>query len=343
MANADSGINSASRFFNYRWAYITLAGLLWFNLILMMSATDQVALFAPTYLVWNVLSGQIPDVAELSVQGVLGFDFGYGAPAGAAFVSILFVALFVACFIVPESGETKRLPAMRGMHLRAKITAAFMVGIAVVALMVGLLDALNIDMLGVFQTLGWMQARNLQGFIYVPDSFEPESGMISMISLGSLIAGIVSAGLASFGFMSLTKLGRDRYWQIERWTLFITLSGVVLILLSIPFIEQDNYIYRRHYVYLGGCYTSWIIGWILLTFAWTCRTILLMMMQVYEKASLESDEPNGFACGYDLRMLTSHQCPECGTVITEKRMKKIKRRTERSMAAAHAESRSTTR
>lgn len=142
--------------------------------------------------------------------------------------------------------------------------------------------------------------------------------------------------------MFLTNLGRDRYWQVERWTLVHTLGGIALILFSYIYTRNESYHYERHSFLLGGCYTSWVIGWITLTFAWTCRTALLMMMRTYEKASVNSDEPVCFACGYDLRMLVSDKCPECGTALRPELVKKLKIVAERS-AIAHAESRSTTR
>ena len=343
MADADSGTNPASRFFNYRWAYISLACLLWFNLLLVMTGEGEMALFAPTYLIWNVLTGDFTKIGELSAQGVFGFDFGYGDASGAAFLALLLMAGLIAAFITPESGQTKRLPAMRGLHLRAKLIASFIIGLASAAIIAGLLDAVNADMVKFFTNLGLMPVQNYHGFITIPDNFRPRSGIISLLSLSVLAAIVMFAGGASFIFMCLTKLGRDRYWQVERRTLFLTLISLAMIILSLPFLENDIYIYYYHDIFLGGCYTTWIVGWMILTFAWTCRTILLMMMQSYEQASLESDEPNCFACGYDLRMLTTPQCPECGTPVSPKRMEKIIRQTEESMAKTQAESRSTTR
>jgi predicted RNA-binding Zn-ribbon protein involved in translation (DUF1610 family) len=343
MAYPDSTINPAARFFNYRWAYITLFCVLWFNLFLMLVGDNQVALFAPAYLIWNVFSGQIPEIAELSVQSIFGFDFGFGTPIVPGFIVLLLLIGCVACLIVPEFGKVNRMPAMHGLHVRAKLIVSLIAGLSSTAFIAGVLDALNIDMVQVFLKLGMLKVQNHSGFIYAPDSFRPKSGIISLISLGSTALGVSAFGGITFVYMCLAKLGRDRYWQVERWTLLLTLFGIALVLLSLPFIEWDNSAYQRHYIFLGGCYCSWLIGWITLTFAWTCRSILLMMMQQYEKAALESDEPNCFACGYDLRMLTSNQCPECGTTITEKRFEKIKKRTEHATATTHAESRSTTR
>ncbi|MEO0475111.1 MAG: hypothetical protein AAF085_03945 [Planctomycetota bacterium] len=344
MANADSGINPASRFFNFRWMYLVLTAILWLNLFVLVFSTGESANLAPVNLIWIVFTDRYPEVAGLSIHSVLGFDFDYDETGGPGFLLLLFLCTMVAAFTIPEKGDTNNLPAQRGMHLRAKLVASGTIGIAAAALGAGALDAMRLDMVQILGNLGLMPSRTYWGGMVVPaDDFRPSYGIISLVCLLAISLSILIFGGLSFLSMCVTTLGRDRYWQAERWTLLLTLIGLALILQGAIFLRDDNWDYARHDVLLGGSYSSWIVGWMILTFAWTCRTVLLMMVQAYEKATVESDDPSCFACGYDLRMLTTAECPECGTAVSQERMEKIKKRTEGSMATAHAESRSTTR
>lgn len=329
MANADSGPRSPSRFFSYRWAYQFLAYFLWFNLGFVCFVCGELAGFAPAYLIWNLISGSYPGIEGLAMQGVLGFDFGYDGWNNTlptlATIALLIGA--IALFIAPQSNSAKYLPAMRGLHLRAKLSIAFVTGVTATALLAAMLDILHINLLPLFDQTGLMPTHGwTYSWRYKPTDYSPSSGIISLVSLGSLFISIIGAGTITFGVMSFATLGRDRYWQSERWTLLLTLCGIFLILVSGLFLRDDYFDYRNNEQFLGGCYTAWICGWLVLTYAWTCRTMLLMMMMKYEQAAVDADQPICFACGYDLRMLESDRCPECGTSVHPVVLKKMKAR-----------------
>lgn len=322
--------------------YQVLTGLLWLNLLIIIFSSTELGNLAPAYLIQNLITDQYSGLAGLSLHGVFGLDFYYNKTEFAALICIVFLCASIAGFIIPESGKTKYLPAVRSMHLRAKIACALMIGISAAAFAAGVLDALQIDLVPFFTELGWMPAAPGWYSSSTVNNYAPTRGIISLVSLASLTITVFVFGSAAFISMFFINIGRDRYWQVEKWTLILTLGGIALILPSYIFVRDDSYAYYGHTVLLGGCYTSWVIGWIVLTFAWTCRTLLLMMMRRYESAAVDSDEPTCFACGYDLRMLMSDRCPECGTAVHPEVVSKLRADAELN-AAVHAESRSTTR
>ncbi|MGB0769030.1 MAG: hypothetical protein ACPGYV_15135, partial [Phycisphaeraceae bacterium] len=259
--------------------------------------------------------------AGLGLDGVLNFDL-YRHNAEAAFVAVILIAAALCLFMIPQSGQTKTMPAMRGMHTRAKIVFSLTIGLLGASAVAGLIDALGVDVVPMLVELGVLPPPNNTFSRFYQPSFAPSDGILSVVSLISLSLLILPTAAVAFFLMSITTLGRDRYWQVERWTLLLTLAGLGLVVFSVVFVEEDAYSYYYHDHFLGGCYSAWFVGWAVLTFGWTCRTMLLMMMRQYEKAIADSDEPICFACGYDLRILTGETCPECGTPVSVKLLAK---------------------
>lgn len=351
MAHVNSGQPSPSRFFGFRWAYVLLATILWaFFLPLIWTQTDHQAYWNPTYLLLNLLSEVGLDVPWMRLHGVFGFslyDFSYRSMgisdywvdpmlAATLITTVLLVGSAVA-FIIPERGRAKNLPATRGIHLRGKLATVLVLGISLTALAAGFLDLVDIDLRPMFGDLGWLPPINTWRYGSNTLTYFPFEGVSKPVSWVSTLAGVFIFGAFTWLLITFVRPGRDRYWHAERWTLIFTLFGLALILFGILGM-RSGYFYLDIELFLGGCYTTFIIGVFTLTWAWTCRTALFMMMKRYEKAAVDSDEPACFACGYDLRMLASDKCPECGTAVHPEVLIKIQ-----EAITTHAESRSTTR
>jgi hypothetical protein len=343
MANADSGPRSASRFFSFRWAYLLLAAILWFFLISLLFFPNDGSydnwLQSTNLLIYAVTGDS--EFSEMRLHGVFGMmlpDYSWAdsfterffSPSniGSA-VAVFCLLILIAMYVIPEAGDTKNLPATRGIHLRCKIAGALMVGLGLTALAAGLLDLFELhdELIDTFDQYGMITISNFNSpWSYIDQVYMPGYGIAKPVSWGTTFAAVFIFGLFAWLIMTFVPLGRDRYWQAERWTLIFTLFGFVLTLLGLyGILFQDNW-YNGHAsmeVFLGGYYTTWVIGLFILTWAWSCRTAMFMMSRRYEKAAIETDEPTCFACGYDLRMLASDKCPECGVPVNPKLLAKI--------------------
>ena len=353
MSKTDSGIKSPSRFFGFRWAYVLLAAVLWaFLLPLIWIEADHDALWTPGFLLFNLIAETSLDASWLRLQGVFGlnlYDYSYGTwSSGGYWVDPMFAAAVLAtllligsilAFIIPERGQAKSLPATRGIHLRGKLATALVIGMALTAMTAGFFDLADIDLKPTFNELGWLTASSTGwGYGWQMLTYYPDAGIAKPVSWIGTCAGVFVFGLLVWLLTTFVRPGRDRYWHAERWTLIFTLFGLALCIAGLFGMRDDAWAYSELELFLGGCYTTFIIGLFTLTWAWTCRTAMFMMMRRYEKEAIDSDEPICFACGYDLRMLGSDKCPECGTQVHPEVLVKI-----RAQAETHAESRSTTR
>lgn len=357
MAEQPSGPRSPSRFFSFRWAYLFLTAVLWsFFLPLIWTEPDLEAFWTPTFLLLNLLGEAGLGASWMRLHGVYGFslhDWWYAVNPGDYLIEPMFGATAVCtvlligailAFVVPESGRSKNLPAVRGVHTRGKLAAGLVLGMAMTALVAGVIDVSGLDLRPQFEELGWMSTSSVfnHPWYYGANTltYLPAGGVARPISWVSTLLGVFMFGALAVALLTFVRPGRDRYWQAERWTLIFTLLGLVLTLFGMFGMRQESYYYSDLELYLGGCYTTFVIGFFTLTWAWTCRTGLFLMCMRYEKASRNADEPRCFACGYDLRMLVSDKCPECGTPVKPELMDKIRALQDGS---DQAESRSTTR
>jgi hypothetical protein len=362
MAIADSGPRSPSRFFGFRWAYVLLAAIFWFFLISLLFFPNDGTYdnwLQSTNLLIYALTGD-GEYSEMRLHGVFGmmlpaynwaelFTDRFFSPSNiASAVTVFCLLILIALYVIPESGDTKNLPATRGLHLRCKVVSALMVGLGMTALIAGLLDIFELqdELIDVFDEYGMISISNpTSPWSYIDQIYMPGYGIAKPVSWGTTLAGVFGFGLVVWLAMTFIPLGRDRYWQAERWTLIFTLLGLALATFGLcGMIFRDAW-YSRHAgmeIFLGGYYTTWVVGLVMLTWAWSCRTAMFMMAKRYENAAIETDEPSCFACGYDLRMLASDKCPECGTQVNAKLLAKIKER-QQQLSQTQAESRSTTR
>ena len=352
MPHAESGIRSPSRYFGFRWAYVLLTTVLWtFFLSLIWVETDYSTFWTPAFLLLNLIGGSGFDAVWLRLHGVFGLnlhDYSYTAwsPVGywidplfaSATISTILLVGSVLAFTIPERGQAKNLPATRGIHLRGKLATSLLLGMALTATAAGAIDLASIDLKPTFNEIGWLP--HVSGWYFGGPilTYFPDGAIAKPITWISVVCGVLVFGTFAWLLVTFVRPGRDRYWHAERWTLIFTLLGLCLTTLGLFGMKSDTWVYRELEVFLGGCYSTFIIGLFLLTWAWTCRTVLFMMMKRYEKAAVDSDEPACFACGYDLRMLTTDKCPECGTSVHPEVIHKL-----REASATQAESRSTTR
>ena len=360
MANADSGIRSPSRYFSFRWAYIFLSIFAWaFFLSLVLLPGDFEYWWSPDFMAWYTIFGPDADHLKMRLHGVLGLYFEgsfwerwEGLEDAlypihlAAFCSITMLIILIACYVVPKSGKTIGLLAIRGVHTRGKITASIVLGLMATAAFAGVIDIFQVNIDSFFiDTSIHSATSNVPAPPFGPLDIEyrPQSGIAHPISWISVLLIMLIVGFFALLTLSYALIGGDRYWQAERWTLVYSLLGLVMILTSIFGIQEDHWAYRSCDQYLGGCYSMFIVGWFAIVWAWTCRTIMFMMVRRYEEAALKGEETTCFACGYDLQMLTSNRCPECGIGIKTELLEKIRNRLAESTERAQAESRSTTR
>lgn len=176
MAKADSGIQSPSRFFSFRWMYVVLASVLWLNLLIIIFSTSEFGNLAPAYLIQNMITGRYSDLAGLGLHGVFGLDLYYNHEGSAAFAFVILLGVSIAALIVPESGNSRHLPALRGMHLRAKIVCALATGVAATAFIAGLLDVLEVDLVPFFTEMAWMPVKPSWHYSSTATDYEPSSG-----------------------------------------------------------------------------------------------------------------------------------------------------------------------
>lgn len=326
--------------------------MLWaFFLPLVYIEPDPHAFWNPPYLLFNLLAEADTGVYLMQLHGVFGlnlYDHSYrfsGTPSYwidpmlvAAVITTVLLTGSVSAFVIPERAQAKNLPATRGVHLRAKFASALVIGMSIMPLAAGFLDLANIDLKPTFADLGWLQSVNNFQFVGPSLTYFPLDDFAKPVTWILTLAGVLAFGSIAWLLISVVRPGRDRYWQAERWTLIFALFGLALAIIGYFGMRSSNSHYYYLEPFLGGCYTTFVIGVFTLTWAWTCRTALFMMMRRYEKAAVDTDEPACFACGYDLRMLASDKCPECGTAVHPEVLVKLREAT-----TIHAESRSTTR
>ncbi|MEM6505355.1 MAG: zinc ribbon domain-containing protein [Planctomycetota bacterium] len=359
MGNTSSGTKTPSRFFAFRWAYLLLAAVIWFTLISVLFLPYQGGRenwLRSVNLLVSTLSSE-DDVSSLQLHSVFGMDLNDQNWVGLDtdslispldIMSVIWLAviiLLVVGYTVPEAGQAKNLPATRGIHQRARIVAALVIGLGATALVAGVLNflGLNDELIDFFHNQGWV---SVSGFGWSGPDYAPSYGIAKPVSWTATYFGIFSFGLAAWLVFTFLPLGRDRYWQAERWTLIFSLVGLSLAISGLIGIawNQDEFLdYDWMEVYLGGAYATWVVGISILAWAWTSRTIMFMMIRKYEEAAVNTETPTCFACGYDLRMLTSDRCPECGSPINPKLLTKIRQQDQLDQMATQAESRSTTR
>lgn len=338
MVDATSGIKTPSRFFSFRWVYVLTTLLLWWYLLsFMFVEVDYVDIsYSPSYLLYNFLGEFGFEGPAGQLDGVFGFylyEDPYGWPYGgttrshllpkmstAGYLSSAVIAALAIAFVIPEAGKSKNLPATRGVHFRGKLATSFIVGLALTATLAGAIEFLQIDLITLFQGLGWLpSSAGPYGYGW-NDFFPPSGDIVLPVSWIGMLTGTFLFGAIVFTCLSFIRLGRDRYWQAERWTLILTVCGALIVIASL---FSRSLSYANYETFLGGAYTTHVVGLFLLTWAWTCRTGVFLMLMRYEKAANNSDAPACFACGYDLRMLTSNKCPECGTPVNAALLSKI--------------------
>ena len=226
-----------------------------------------------------------------------------------------------------------------------------MIGLVMTALVAGAIDIFdyNTPIADFFAEQGWLPSGATGGGLYSMGWYDniywPDWGIAARVSWVCTLGGVFGFGLIAWIVLSLVPLGRDRYWQAERWTLVFTLLGAVLVAVGLLGLNVDHgYGGYRDYsgleVFLGGLYTTFVVGLFMLTWAWSCRTGLFLMLRRYENAVNDPDNPVCFACGYDLRGTNVSQCPECGAAIKHRQSSTPPESNETN---THAESRSTTR
>ncbi|MEM9346987.1 MAG: hypothetical protein AAGB26_10265 [Planctomycetota bacterium] len=357
---ADSGNKSPSRFFGFRWAYLFLCLFSWsFFLSLVLLPGDFDYWLTPDFMAWHTVFGSDAEHLKLRLHGVFGLyfegsiwhdwdefeDMFYPIHLG-AFSCIATLATLIACYVVPASGKSISFLAIRGIHTRGKITASIVLGLMVAGSFAGLVDMFDIDIDSFFVDTGIHAiTSNVPPPPVGPLSidYRPQSGIAHPISWVSVVLVMTLVGFFALLTLSYAFIGGDRYWQAERWTLIYSVLGLTMIVTSLFGIEENYWVYRSCDRYLGGCYSMFVVGWFGLVWAWSCRTILFLMMKRYEQAAIKAEQTTCFACGYDLQMLTSDHCPECGIGITEELLQKIRSRMSDSTVQTQAESRSTTR
>ncbi|MBX2851697.1 MAG: hypothetical protein KTR15_08135 [Phycisphaeraceae bacterium] len=363
MAKTNSGITSSSRFFSYRWLYIGSTLFLWY-------ATITLIFFDPGYrfdkilhpdtVIRSLVFGLESDLLYNRLHGVFAFDFQQNffyhfdldsdwlhSINLAAAIATVFLATCVLLYVIPERGQSKTLPAKRNFHFRACLVSALVFGLASTALMASFVDTFgfNGDITRVLKDLNWLDDSPMRtyggwGTNYYGVTFMPVQGIAVPASWITTITCTAMFGIV--GWVAVTKLlARDRYWQAERWTLLLSMMGGLLIATGLTGIYLDQTNGRQYGIldqFLGGAYTGFMVGIFTLTWAWTSRTCIFLMINRYEKAAVETDEPTCFGCGYDLRMLSSEKCPECGTRVNPKLLAKIRSATDEKLRAEAEES-----
>ena len=362
MADAGSGIKSPSNYFSFRWLYIGVTLFLWYAVItstFFEFSYSHDGIFEFNTIVRIFFFNYGSDVIDSRLHGVFGLQLLF-EPFGRLHIGgidlpeaidlaggclVLLLALLALLFVVPSSGKASDLPARRAVHGRARLTTALVIGFFTTALI-----ACSIDILGLNDTvsewlndIGWLPDTThwhpFGSYAYL--SYEPDYGIAKHVSWITTVGLTLVSGVAAWAFMTFVQVGRDRYWQSERWTMILSIAGgamMVLAMIGLHTGDTDHEKYLHLEIFLGGSYSALIVGLFVLTWAWTCRTCLFLMVRRYEKAMVDPSNPQCFACGYSLHGLTSSKCPECGTPVHPTVLNKILESQKNQ-----AESRSTTR
>jgi len=313
--------------------------------------------FEPQTIVRAAVFDSDSALTEAKLQGVFAFDLSsqYAARFGfhadvlrtetiSALLVLLFLIALIMGYTVPEQAKSKTLPARRGLHTRSKAAASIVIGIACTAIVPGVVDVsgLNPSLTTTFSDLDLLNT-SISYWLPPGVSYHPNYGIAPPITWVTCLCSALAFSFAAWLLTSKVQVGRDRYWQSERWTLYFTALGGFMVLLGIIGLERDQthgFDYLDLAYFLGGSYTTFMVGVFTMTWAWTSRTIMFMMIRRYEKEAATSSETICFACGYDLLMLTTEECPECGMKLSVEMLEKIR---ASKPSIDHAESRSTTR